>query len=294
MRIVSVLIFTLSAFVARAAPAPYELSTTLLSAAPKQLGERFSVQLQLSLDPPYALDMTALPEPARLGLELQQEAVIVQTHWQLRGRRYSITVPLQVISQSPTEQEALVPALVFSLVDGADDYPLVIEPFSVRVLAGFPLEDRAQGEALPLLDSQAGSPARPWFAQLLAMAAGSVLVVLAAGQLFLRVVSPWWERRQRPFARANRHLASRSSSLNSAQRLAIAHRAINETSERTVLSGDLTNFLVENPEYSDLLQSFDDFYRQSNQLCFRRDQTSGDTQSAAELVARCARIEAMR
>lgn len=299
MRTLSVLIFILSAVPAAAADTPYTLALSLPDQSAKELGERFTVQLDLHLQKPYRLNAKSLPGKERVGLHLQREEPQVSASWGLwAAHSYQITIPYQVIGHSAERAHVLVPALVLDLQTDEESFPLVVAPFNVEIAPGLALLQREPGEALDLLPQRAPPLLNTPKWLLGALAFAFLLLLQLAGMLWRRWLGPLWWRYQRPFARANRALAKLAPSAQQAVRLRLFHAALNSSAGETVLSCDLGDFLHRCPHFKPLEAQFEQLFRYSDQYYFQAYTTPAPKPQGrfdvGELLRNCARIEALQ
>lgn len=292
MRTVSALIFTLSSAAALASPTPYSIELSNPTENAKGLGQRFYREISLHVEPPFTLDKNSIPLPKRTGLYLQQQAIELRWDWQAGWNAYTLRIPYQVIGQSDKRAFAIVPAFVVDLRDGDQNFPVVLEPFSVEIKPGPAMTDRATGTALPLAPPHP-PPNLPLAAWLLAaLSSAALLALLCCTWLWRRVLGPLWRRHQRPFAQAARALRRLPKTADESHYAALAHRAFNASAGSTVLSCDVPAFLASQPHVAPHADAISAFFQASDNRLFAQIDTADSKHQITELLQRCAHAEA--
>lgn len=292
MRTVLALIFTVSSATALAQTIPYSMESPLPPEQSKSLGQRFYREIQLQITKPYDLDKHSLPQAQRIGLYLQQQPVQVHWNWQSGWRAYTLRIPYQVISQSAKKAFAFVPPFVFELSDGQQNYPVVLEPFSVNIDAGPSLADRAAGTALPLAAAQPPPAQQTMHVLIATMTSTALLLLLCLMYLWRTLLGPAWQRYNLPFSRAHRAIRRLPADAEATRRFIIAHRAFNACAGHTVLSCDLPHFLATQPQFHAHAAAMAEFFQRSDLQLYTRNPPADSRQHITALLKHCSKAEA--
>ncbi|MBS7538863.1 nonribosomal peptide synthetase MxaA [Ancylobacter lacus] len=226
------------------------------------LGDAFSHQVEIALDPAFTLDAAALPRPRAVTYWLELREVRLEDLGRHDGaRRYRLHLGYQTF-YAPLEPKRLeVPAVMLAATDGTRRVEARVPAWSFLMSPLREVSGAAPGEALRLRPDAGARPVPTGGALAqLAAAGGAGLLALAA----LAFQMGWWPFRpgaSRPFAAAARRVRRRldasagemdssSTSPHSssyAAALLELHRAFDASAGRRLLADDLDGFLAARP-----------------------------------------------
>ncbi len=229
------------------------------------IGDVFSHQVEIALDPAFTLDPAALPRPRAVTYWLElREARLEDLGLHAGARRYRLHLGYQTF-YAPLEPKRLeVPAVMLAASDGTRRVEARVPAWSFLMSPLREVSGAAPGAALRLRPDVGARPVPTGGALAqLAAAGGAGLLALAALAFQMR----WWPFRpgpSRPFAaaarRVRRHLSASAASAagmdtsstsphpsSYGAALLDLHRAFDASAGRRLLADDLDGFLAARP-----------------------------------------------
>lgn len=257
------------------------------------VGDVVTRRVQVTVPEGLHLDADSLPSAGQRGRALELREV----DWRAvdaGAGRYELRLRYQVFLSPPEARTFEMPTLRLRFVGSPRDQDLLIDAWPVSVAPLVPVEvspRRGLGElqpdiAPPAIDTQ------PTTTRLALYGLG-----LAAGAAYLAVVYlgwPAWMRRQRPFGRAWRRLATLPATLPAAQWQAAArelHQALDATAGHTVFAQGVDAFIAQRPRFSPLREDLLAFFVASRTAFFGGDAGLRETALLRRLGRRARDIE---
>lgn len=265
-----------------------ETRVTIHSARPFGyfVGDLIHARIEVTAPAEATFSAASLPRPGPLNVSLDLRDVSLHESRHGDVKRFDIDLVYQNFYVALDVRNIEIPP--FSLRIG--DETVAIPSWSVGVA---PLREIA-----PTQQERAEDYLRPDAQAMLMDAAQAQRVALALAALSAlafamlawdRGLPPFHRRRERIFARLARQLASQAGSAPDpsarAQAIRSMHRALDIANGASLLSEDLSAFLVRRQEFEALHSSFERFFEGSRRAFFSDAANCDDSYSFAELVS---------
>ncbi|MDX1605282.1 MAG: hypothetical protein R3202_03755 [Candidatus Competibacterales bacterium] len=241
------------------------------------LGDTFAHTAVLTLNDPWRLRESELPEPERISHWLESRPVRIERRRAGDGIRYRIVLGYQIVNLEPGVERISRPALTLRLGDGQGQLSVTVPPWPLTVAPLIGPEPAAtlQPDRLP--------PPRSW------TRTGTILAVTGLGLAGLGLAwlhGPLPLGRRGPFARALPELR-RAGHTVAARRAALRrlHAAFDATAGGTLLTADLPRFLERQPRFRPLRADIECFFAASGAVFYAPQPT--EPPPLQELVALC-------
>ena len=252
------------------------------------IGDKIRHEMHLSLNDPYRLDTTTLPETGRLNRWLEISQAEANVEHRNENVFYRIIVDYQIFNAPPQLTSVTIPQLEFLTTGGANPIPVFIPEwtFSIAPITNtdarhnLSLRPDRQPHPIPVI----GRGIRLLISTLLLT---GLLIYLAYRHLLL----PRLKRDRYPFSSALAELRKlqRLDSAPENYRLGLKafHAAVNATAGQVVFAGNLHDFLSANSKYAAMKAELAALYAQSQDIFFNNSEAAEPHTSLQELVDIC-------
>lgn len=254
----------------------YDMEMATPRPAGWMVGDLIPVQFTITVDDSHPLQKASLPEKGPVNYWLEIRDIQLQEQEQDDGKiKYILNVEYQNFYVPLDVQDRRIPS--FDLIFGSGEQAMTIstEPwaFTVSPLRGISLRESDEGHGIvrPLADAkQLPLATRPTLNKIYVFLA---LWVLSAGLLLHHYsIWPWHKRPYRPFGMAlkavRRSFKNKQDTSSWQDAMLAAHRAFDQTAQRSVLGEDLPGFFKEHQKYSKFEEEIKAFFEASRQAFF--------------------------
>jgi mxaA protein len=255
------------------------------------------VSREIVVRSPKALrfDAASLPQVGRRGGALELRHADWQRHAEADADRYELRLDYQVFL-APREARVLEMPPVMLRFEGApraeelriDAWPIALAPLvPIEASPRHGLGELRPDIAPPPIDTG------PLQRRLAAYALVGLLALGYLGAVYL--AWPWWQRWQRPFARAWQTLrglkaeASPQQLRGAVQRL---HEALNDSAGQVLFEQGIERFVARQPRFAPLRDDIAAFFRRSREAFFAEGRlTPADAAWLVDFCRRCRNLE---
>lgn len=274
------------------------------------VGDTLRREVFLTLHPDYRLDPDSVPDAERIDrwIERAEPQLSEPSPW--RRGRYRLVLTYRILDAPRSVQTVALPQENLRILGGrgsSERFAQTTLVPTLRVTVSPMTTATGPDDVTPsvLQPDRAPAPIALEPRQRRLAWAGAGLLVLLSIAAWQRGIRAWLERRNLPFARAERALkrarpafeAQRpegTSAANGADAAAlkIVHEAINRTAGRAVFAHDLEDFVATHREYAALRDDLDRLFAASNHAFFRENAPPAtDVPDLLALCRRARRIE---
>lgn len=228
-----------------------------------QLGDKFERIIKLTLNKPYTLDESSLPEPGRLIPWLSIEAPQVIVTENKKTWEYLITLSYQIINIDKDALDIGVTDHKISIKNGEEILSLLIQPVRIKAVTIAPTTGNdLQPDHRPQTIS---------VDQRTAMVLGFILLGSLLAFLALTFGLPFLKQAQ-PFTRSYRQLNKTGkghwTAVQYSDALKTTHGAFNETAGHVVFFEELDDFLAQHPSFEAYAEQIKGFFSHSRAYYF--------------------------
>ncbi len=252
------------------------------------IGDKIRHEMHLSLNDPYRLDTTTLPETGRLNrwLEISGAEANVEQHDQ--NVFYRIIVDYQIFNAPPQLTSVTIPQLEFLTTGGANPIPVFIPEWTFSI---GPITNPAARHNLNLRPDRQPQPIPVIGRGIRLVISMILLTVLLTYLAYRRWLLPRFKRDRYPFSSALYKLRKLQrldfEPENYRLGLQAFHAAVNATAGQVVFAGSLHDFLSANTKYATLEADLSALYARSQDVFFSNSKAAEPHTSLQELIDIC-------
>lgn len=252
------------------------------------IGDTIRHEMQLSLNEPFRLDTTTLPESGRLNRWLEISRTKATVGYVDEKAHYRVTIDYQIFN-APQEVTTVTIPQQEMLTTGRANPIAVYFPEWTFIIG--PVTNPAARENLGLRPDRQPQPVPVGGRHLRLLISSLLLAGLLIYLGYRHVLYPRLKRNQYPFATALHELRNlqrlNPEPANYRLGLQAFHSAVNATAGRVVFTGNLLEFLAVNSKFAVLKSELLSFYARSQDVFFNDSEIADAGAMLQELVALC-------
>ena len=252
------------------------------------IGDRIRREIHLSLRVPQRLDITTLPETARLNRWLEVSEAQVSAEYGKKNAVYHIVVEYQILNAPAQLSSVTIPQHEVLTTGGTNPISVSIPEWTFSIA---PITDSSARDNLRLLPDHRPQPIPVTGRRNRLLISALLLAGLLAYLTYRRILLPRLKRDRFAFANAI-HELRRLQRLDSGPEsyrlgLQVFHAAVNTTAGKVVFAGNLSEFLADKPEYAVLKAELTALFARSQDVFFKNCGVPDPDTSLGELLDLC-------